>query len=86
MSYSRDQAAAAREIIRVCRDRAIIVVAGDYSDDTRDRPTFNNETTHMQSTAQILDLFEGHVGQVYFRHEPVRPDISMVMVVFELKK
>jgi hypothetical protein len=69
-----------------CRDRAIIVIAGDYSDDTRDRSTFDNDTTHMQSTGQILDLFSGHVGKVYFRHEPELPDYKMVMTVFELNK
>ena len=86
LSYSRDQAAAAREIFRVCRNRAIVVIAGDYSDDTRDRPTFNNDTTHMQSTDQILNLFEGHVGNVYFRHDPEQPEISMAMTVFEVRK
>ena len=86
LSYSRDQAAAAREILRICRNRAIVVIAGDYSDDTRDRPVFNNDTTHMQSTNQVLGLFGAHVGPVYFRHEPEQPSIGMVMTVFEIKK
>ena len=86
LSYSRDQAQAAREILRVCRNRTIVVLAGDYSDDTRDRSTFKNDTTHMQSTAQLLKLFEGHVGKTYFQHEPEQPEIGMVMTVFEIKK
>jgi hypothetical protein len=86
LSYSRNQAEAAQEIFRVCRDRAIVVIAGDYSDDTRDRSTFKNDTTHMQSTNQILGLFEGHVGNIYFRHDPEQPQISMAMTVFEVRK
>jgi hypothetical protein len=86
LSYSRDQAAAAREILRVCRDGAIVAVAGSYSDASIDRPTFKNDTTHMQNTQQSLDLFAGHVGTVYFRHEPKMPEIDMVMTVFEVRK
>lgn len=86
LSYSRDQAGVARELMRVARDRAIIVLAGDYSDDTRDRPTFKNETTHMQNCDQVLALFGDRVGKVYFRHDPELPDVTMVMTVFEIKK
>ena len=70
----------------VGRDRAIIVLAGDYSDDKRERPTFKNETTHMQSCDQVLSLFGTHVGNVYFRHDPELPDTTMVMSVFEIRK
>jgi hypothetical protein len=86
LSYSRDQAAAAREILRVCRDRAIVVLAGDYSDESRDNPAFNNENTHMKSCEQLLGLFSGHVGRVYFRHDPDPPRAFMVMTVFEARK
>jgi SAM-dependent methyltransferase len=86
LSYSRDQSEAAREIFRVCRNRAILVIAGDYSDDTRDRSTFKNDTTHMQSTDQILELFAGHVSKIYFRHDPELPEIIMSMAVFEVIK
>ena len=86
LSYSKDQAAAAREILRVCRNGAVVAVAGDYSDNKRDNPVFNNENSHMQSCEQILSLFEGHVGNVYFRHEPRLPDVHMVMAVFEARK
>jgi hypothetical protein len=86
LSYSRDQATVARELVRIGRDRAIFVLAGDYSDDNRDRTTFNNETTHMQSCEQLLALFGDRVGKVYFRHDPEPPDVAMVMTVFEIKK
>ena len=86
LSYSTDQLAVAREIMRVARDKAIVVLAGDYSDDSRNRADFNNTTSHMQSVDQLLSLFGEHVGCVYFRHEASPPDISMVMTVFEINK
>jgi hypothetical protein len=86
LSYSRDQSIVARELMRVGRERAIIVLAGDYSDESRDRPTFENETTHMQSCEQLLALFGDRVGKVYFRHDPEPPDVAMVMTVFEILK
>lgn len=86
LSYSRDQAAVARELTRVGRDGAVIALAGDYSDDSRNRPTFRNDTTHMQSCNQILALFGDHVGRVWFRHDPELPNVAMVMTVFEIKK
>ncbi len=86
LSYSRDQQAVAKEIMRVARDRAIIVLAGDYSDDSRNRPVFENTTSHMQSVAQLLGLFDGHVQNVYFRHDPSPPEVAMVMTVFDIKK
>lgn len=86
LSYSRDQAAAAREILRVCRDRAIVVLAGSYSDEQTDRTRFENDTTHMQNCAQLEALFEGSVRHTYFRHDPEPPETTMVMTVFEVKK
>jgi hypothetical protein len=86
LSYSRDQSVVVRELIRVARDRAVIVLAGDYSDSSRDRPTFKNEVTHMQSCDQLLTLFGDAVRKVYFRHDPELPDIAMVLTVFELGK
>jgi methyltransferase family protein len=86
LSYSRDQTVVARELIRVARDRAVVALAGDYSDQSRDRPTFGNETTHMQSCEQVLALFGDSVGTVWFRHDPELPDVAMVMTVFEIRK
>ena len=86
LSYSRDQSVVVREIMRVCRDRAIVVLAGDYSDNSRDRPTFKNESSHMQSCDQLLALFGDRVGNVYFRHDPEMPKVTMVMTVFEVRK
>lgn len=83
LSYSKDQAKVAGEILRVAKPGAIVALAGDYSDNSRDRPAFENETTHMQSCDQLLALFQGHIGRVYFRHDPDPPSVAMVMTVFE---
>jgi hypothetical protein len=44
LPYSKDQQAAANEVLRVCRDRAIIAVATSYTDGKNDRTTFNKRT------------------------------------------
>jgi hypothetical protein len=86
LPYSRDQQVAANEVFRVCRDRAIVAVATDYTDEMNDRSTFNHEGTHNQSVDQILGLFAGRVRSVYFRHEASPPDVMLVMTVFEIEK
>lgn len=86
LSYSRDQQRAAEEIARIARNDAIIVLAGDYSDDSRNGLIFDNTTSHMQNVDQLLNLFGDCVKNVYFRHDPSPPDISMVMTVFDIKK
>ena len=87
LSYSKDQSVVARELLRVCRDGAIIVMAGDYSDDASVGSTFKKEATHMQSCEQLLALFPNHVGRVYFRHDPEpEHNVAMVMTVFEVRK
>jgi hypothetical protein len=84
LAYSKDQARAAREVLRVSRDRTIIAIAGDYSETSFS--VFSNEETRMQSCQQVLDLFEGHVRRIYFQHDPELPDTAMVMTVFEVTK
>ena len=86
LPYSKDQKAAANEVLRVCRDRAIIAVATTYTDEKNDRTTFNHEGTHNQSVGQILGLFDGCAKTLYFRHEPSPPDVMLVMTVFEIEK
>jgi len=86
LTYSRNHQLAAREILRVCRDKAIVVLAGDYCDDNIDNPAFKNKRMYVKSCDQLLSLFQGHVGRVYFRHEPDPPKVWMVMTVFEAVK
>jgi SAM-dependent methyltransferase len=93
LAYSKDQQVVAKEMLRVARDGAIIVVAGDYSDDTQNRPTFENTTSHMESVEKTLKLFGDNVADVYFRHDPSprrhengEKMVNMVMTVFDIKK
>lgn len=86
LTYSRDHQRAAREIIRVCRDKAIVVVAGDYCDETIDDPAFKGQRMYLRSCDQILSLFSGNVRRIYFRHDPEPPKVWMVMTVFEMEK
>jgi hypothetical protein len=76
----------ARELLRVGRDGAVVALAGDYSDDSRHRPTFKNDTTHMQNCDRVLALFGDRIGKVWYRHDPELPDVATVMTVFEIKK
>jgi len=88
LAYSRDPASAAREIVRVCRNGAIVVASADYvGERTVDTVSnFNNEETRIRSVDQILGYFGAVVGPVYFRHDPELPDRNMVMTAFEVRK
>ena len=88
LGYSREPAVAAREVVRVCRDRAIVVASADYVGEKArsSASNFNNEENSIKSTEQILGYFGKAVGSVYFRHDPEPPDINMVMTVFEIRK
>lgn len=85
LAYSKDQSGAIREVIRVLRPGGIAIVASDYSSDqthSRDRV----DSTHMQTSEQMLSLFGNHVKHVYFRHDPDMPHTHMIMVAVEVQK
>ena len=85
LAYSKDQQGAIREVVRVLRPGGIAVVASDYSsEETHTRARV--DSTHMQTTDQMLALFGEHAGYVYFRHDPRMPDIHMIMVAVEITK
>ncbi len=84
--YSKDQAAAAREVVRCCRHGGVVAIAADYSDASIADDTLGREQTYIQSCEQLLSLFGDCVGQVYFRHEPDGAAEPLIMVIFELKK
>jgi methyltransferase family protein len=86
LPYSKDPGRACQEVVRVARDRAVVAVASDYTDEHVDRPQFNNEVTHTKTVEQLLGYFEPHVRTVYFRHEPDPPHVFMVMTVFDISK
>lgn len=85
LAYSKDQKGAISEVIRVLRPGGIAVVASDYSsEETHTRAKV--DSTHMQTSDQMLALFGEHAGYVYFRHDPRMPDIHMIMVAVEVDK
>jgi hypothetical protein len=86
LPYSKDPRRAALEVFRVARDKAVIAVASDYTDENLDRPQFQNEVTHTKSVAQLLGYFEPHVRTIYFQHDPDPPNTYMVMTVFDVSK
>ncbi|HZR76021.1 class I SAM-dependent methyltransferase [Bradyrhizobium sp.] len=92
LSYSRDQDLAAREMIRVAKDKAIVAIGDEYKDETdkaisesRQRH-FRNEATYVKNCDQILKLFEGHVRRSFIHHDPDPPESVVAISVFELSK
>jgi SAM-dependent methyltransferase len=86
LGYSTNPAAAAKEVVRVCRDGAIVAVAADYAGEKVGISKFKNEETRIANVEQILSYFGGHVDYVYFRHDPELPSRHMVMSVFRVRK
>ena len=86
LAYSREPAKAAREIVRVCRNGAIVVASADFIDPPVALTEFNNEGTVIKNVDQLLGYFGEFVGTVYFRHNPDYPGTHMVMTAFEICK
>jgi hypothetical protein len=92
LSYSRDQGLAAREMIRVAKDRAIVAIGDEYKDETdkvvseNRKRVFRSEASYTKSCDQILKLFERHVRRSFIHHDPDPPESIVVMSIFELSK
>ncbi len=90
LAYSTTPAEAAKEIVRVCRNGAVVVATGDFNSSTATHAdasqTFNNEETRINSVDQVLSFFGSAVDKVYFRHDPDPPAQPMVMTAFSVKK
>jgi len=86
LAYSRDPAKAAREIVRICREGAIVVASADFTDPPVASAEFNYEETVIKNVDQLLGYFGEFVGTVYFRHNPDHPGTHMVMTAFEIRK
>jgi hypothetical protein len=92
LSYSRDQDLAAREMIRVAKNKAIVAIGDEFKDpsdkvisENRER-LFRNEATYVTSCDQVLKLFDGHVRRSFIHHDPDPPESVVVISVFELSK
>jgi|AGTN01.2.fsa_nt_gi hypothetical protein len=97
IAYSRDVSAMAREVIRCAADRAVVAISADYADEAsiaaaaKDTslvltPHTLENPTMVQTCQQLLAPFAGHVGEVFFRHEPEPPHRNAAITVFEVRK
>ena len=92
LTYSKDLQKVANECIRVAKPGGYVAI-GVESPRVRDRSARHSvaldpDLIIIQSTQEILDLFEGHIHAVPFRHDVHRSmqnEIDMVMVIIELK-
>lgn len=73
LAYSNDPKTAAAEFLRVLRPGGIIVVGCEYTpyseDELKARGSDVSSAPKYKSVQQILDLFEGSVDYVYFKHD-----------------
>jgi len=103
ISYSTTPEKFAKEAIRVVKNGGIIAVGVEYStmtpQDSSKLLGYELETKGHQrinSVAQILELFDGHVHEVFFNHdapakishtlEGLNPNVSSVVAIFSIKK
>lgn len=91
LPYSDDQPRAAAEVIRVCRDRAVVAIGLSYYP----RGAVVNpaggevrvESGRIQTVDGLLGLFGDAVGSVFFRHDAADPGHEGVCaVLFEIRK
>jgi SAM-dependent methyltransferase len=92
--YSERPSDAAQETLRVMKPGGVVAVgvaaySQKFLDSMEESEDFIGEKgdQRLQTTAQIMDLFKGHVDQVYFRHDV--PDASKsgsAIVIFSVKK
>ena len=92
LTYSKNLKKVADECIRVAKPGGYVAIGVEST------PVASNQAQHgvkldseriiIKSTQEILDLFEGHIHAVPFRHDvhrSLRDTIDMVMAVIELK-
>lgn len=103
ISYSKAPEKFAQEAIRVVKNSGVIAIGVEYSDmnyeDSVKLLGYELETKdqkRVNSVAQILALFEGHVDEVFFNHDApakishslkgLNPKVSSVVAIFSIKK
>jgi SAM-dependent methyltransferase len=105
LSYSGTPEIAAKEILRVTKNRGIIGIGIEYSTLTKEDSEhllgysiqdFNKLLKRVNSTDQILNLFKGHVEQVFFDHNAPNKishtrnglvnNVSNVVTIFSVNK
>lgn len=105
LSYSSDPAAFAAEMLRIVRDGGIIAIGIEYSELTEDDTIAllgyriqeqDKLPQRINSTSDILRLFDSHVGHIFFNHDAphkrshTRSELiespSTVSVIFSIRK
>ena len=93
ISYSDQPEVAAREVIRVCRNGAIAAIGVSYypmemlMEEKRKGTCVGEPESRKQTVAALLDLFAGHVEEVYFTHEAPDKNVQgMCTVIFSIRK
>lgn len=101
LSYSNHPDKFATEILRIIKDNGVIAIGVEYSTLTAEQSIKHSgyilraKNERINSTTQILELFNGHVKDVFFNHDApnrishsdqLTKDVSNVVTVFSVKK
>lgn len=103
LSYSNQPGKFAKELLRITKDKGVIAIGVEYSTLTEEQAVKVHggydlrpeKFDRINSTGQILDLFAGHVKDVFFNHdapnkishtEKLAKDVSNVVTVFSITK
>ena len=97
ISYSSQPDVAAREVVRIARNGAAIAIGVSYypipmlvemqENGTSEGSCVGDPASRKQTVAALLDLFKGHVDEIYFAQEaPDKTRPGMCTVIFSIKK
>jgi len=94
IAYSNNKPKAAGEIIRVLKHHGIVSLGVSYSPFSNDeilekRGYLVAAADRLESTAEILELFNNHVNREYFRHDIEESDKNIhgqIIVSFSINK
>ena len=93
IAYSRNPIKAIREARRVAKADAVFAVGCEYSPLTHDQlkargSILSDDVRHFEKLNDVLDLFEGDVGTVWFQdeiHPTMKQSAGSVVTVFQRK-
>ena len=94
LAYSDDKKAAAQEVIRVAKSGAVVAIGVSWNPKSnegleRELGYVPGSENRLQSSADLLSLFAGHVGHVYFALDPepiTANKVSGIVTIFRMDK
>ena len=103
LSYSNLPDKFAQEVMRIVKDKGVVAIGVEYSTLTEEQSLSLHGGYHLKptnfdrinSTNQILSLFDGHVREVFFNHDApnrishsdqIAINVSNVVTIFSIKK